>query len=219
MLTNSLIFFNNATPTMTFSIEKELDNSINFLDITIHKSIENFSFSIYRKPTTTDTTISTDSCHPHEYKHIIHYTLNRMNSYQLNKPSKEQEHNTIKQIMCNNKYGPSTLNIKRTKHTEKQEKNDTQKWAKFTYIGKETEFITKMFKNSPVKFSFTTHITIGRILSHRPTHTKPRNQLDKSGVYRLTCPDCNMTFVGQTGQSFIYDFKNTIMISNTIAIN
>jgi len=42
-----LDFFNNAMPTMMFSIEKESKNSINFLDITIHRNIENFSFSIY----------------------------------------------------------------------------------------------------------------------------------------------------------------------------
>jgi len=35
--------FNSAIPAMTFPIEKELDNSINFLDITIHKKAENFS--------------------------------------------------------------------------------------------------------------------------------------------------------------------------------
>jgi len=195
---------------MTFSIEKELDNSINFLDITAHKSIENFSFSIivYQKPTTTDTVIPNDSCHPPEHKHAaIRYMLNRMNSYQSNKSSKEQEYNTIKEIMYNNKYDPSTLNINRTKHTEKQEKNDTHKWAKFTYIGKETKFITKLFKNSPVKISFTTNNTIGRILRHRPTHTKARNQLDKSRVYRLTCPDCNMKYVGQTGRSFRIRFQ------------
>ena len=90
---------------------------------------------------------------------------------------------------------------------EKQEKNDTRKWAKFTYIGKETKFITKLFKNSPVKISFTTNNTIGRILSHRLTHTKTRNQLDKSGVYGLTCPECNMKYVGQTGRSFHIQFQ------------
>jgi len=113
---------------MTFSIEKELDNSINFSDIMIHNSIENFFFSIYRKPTTTDTIIPNDSSHPHKHKHAaIHYMLNRMNSYQLNKSSKEQEYSTIKQIMYNNKYDPSILNINRTKHTEKKGKIMTHK--------------------------------------------------------------------------------------------
>jgi len=125
--------FNNAIPAMIFSIEKEIDNSINFLDITVHKSTENFSFSIYRKPTTTDTIIPNDSCHPPEHKHAaIHYMYDRMNSYQLSKSYKEQEYNIIRQIMYNNKYDPSILNnnnrIKLTKnrirmtHTHTREK-------------------------------------------------------------------------------------------------
>ena len=89
-----LDYFNNAIHAMTFSIEKEIDNSINFLDITVHRSTENFSFSIYRKPTTTDTIILNDSCHPPEHKHAsIYYIYNRMNSYQLSKSYKEQEYN------------------------------------------------------------------------------------------------------------------------------
>jgi len=60
--------FNNILPTVKFSIEKETNNSINFLDITIRKNHDNISFSVYRKPTTTDTIILKDSCHPQEHK-------------------------------------------------------------------------------------------------------------------------------------------------------
>jgi len=34
------------------------------------------------------------------------------------------------------------------------------KWAKFTYVGKETEFIAKLFKISNLKIAFTTQNTI-----------------------------------------------------------
>jgi len=126
-----------------------------------------------------------------------------MNSYQLNKFNTEQEYNIIRQITYNNKYDPTTLNnINKTKLTEKQNKTDTHKWAKFTYTGKETKFITKLFKNSPVKISYTTNNTISRILNRKPAHTKAHKQLETSTVYRLTCPDCNMKYVGQTGRSF-----------------
>ena len=76
-----LDFFNNAIPMMTFSIEKELYNNINFLDITVHNSVENVSFSMYRKPATTDTVVPNDHSHPYEHKHAaVYYMLNRMNS-------------------------------------------------------------------------------------------------------------------------------------------
>jgi len=66
-------------PTMTFTIEEEKENRINFLDITISKENDNLSFDIHGKPTTTDTVIPNDSCHPHEHKlAAITYLANRM---------------------------------------------------------------------------------------------------------------------------------------------
>ena len=46
------------------------------------------------------------------------------------------------------------------------------KWEKFTYIGKEINFITKIFKNSPVNISYTTHNTISKLLSQQSTPSK-----------------------------------------------
>jgi hypothetical protein len=81
--------FNNAMPTMQISIEKETNNSIRFLDITIHKNHDSLSFSVYRKPTTTNTIITKDSCHPLEHKQAaIRYLVNRINIYQLDKAAK-----------------------------------------------------------------------------------------------------------------------------------
>jgi hypothetical protein len=70
------------------------------------------------------------------------------------------------------------------------------KWARFTCTGKETKSITKLFKISVVKISYTTHNTIARLLNEK---FKPNeNKFEGSGVYQLTCPDCNMKYIGQT---------------------
>jgi hypothetical protein len=74
------------------------------------------------------------------------------------------------------------------------------KWAKFTYAGKETKLITKLFKNSTVSVSYTTRNTIASLLSQKSNPKK--NKFDCSGVYHLTCPGCKMKYVGQTVRSF-----------------
>jgi len=86
-----------------------------------------------------------------------------------------------------------------------------QKWAKFTYIGEETRFITKLFKDTNVRIVFTTNNTIQKCLTMKKTL---QCKYDKSGVYQLTCPDCKMKYTGQTGrpirvrsQEHIQDFK------------
>jgi len=80
-------------PTMQFSVEKEANMSVSFLDITIHKNHDSMSFSLYREPTTTHTIIPKDSCHSTEHKQAgIRYLVNRMNNFHLDKTAKEQEH-------------------------------------------------------------------------------------------------------------------------------
>jgi hypothetical protein len=60
--------FNNLNPKLTFTIKEETDNSINFLDITISKTPDRLTYKVYRKPTTTNSIIPNDSCHPIHHK-------------------------------------------------------------------------------------------------------------------------------------------------------
>lgn len=63
-----LIEFNKQQINIQFTIEK-VNNSINFLDLSIHRKKTKLDFAIYRKHTQTGIVIPNDSCHPHEAKH------------------------------------------------------------------------------------------------------------------------------------------------------
>ena len=152
--------FNNLVPNLNFTLEKEQNNRINFLDITISKNQDGLAFEIYRKPTATDIIIPSDSCHPREHKTAaIIYYYNRLEMYKLTLESRQNEKDHIQQILANNKYDAPTLK-KSIRETRQQQNEQKQKWAKFTYVGKETRLITKLFKNTNVKIAFTTNNTI-----------------------------------------------------------
>jgi len=51
---NILNDFNAIQPTLKFTAQTETNNSINYLDVTIHKTPQKWKISIYRKPTFTD---------------------------------------------------------------------------------------------------------------------------------------------------------------------
>jgi hypothetical protein len=89
----------------------------------------------------------------------VHYLYNRMNTYQLSQSNGKQE-DTILQILSNHKYDPSILN--KVKHRkEKPKQNDkNHMWAKFTYTGQVTLFITKIFKKANIKIAFSTNNTV-----------------------------------------------------------
>jgi len=131
-----------------------MNRQINYLDITIQRTQRGFSTNIYRKPTTTDSIIPNDSWHPICHKMAaIHYIYNMMNTYQLSQSAVKQEENTIIQILSNNKYDSSILDkVKHKKENPKpKQDNKNHKWAKFTYTGRETLFITKIFKKPTSK--------------------------------------------------------------------
>ena len=59
--------------------------------------------------------------------------------------------------------------LRRVTHKYKKEKKEKQKrkkkWAKFIYVGRQTKFITKLFKNDELEVSFKTENTIGKLLT------------------------------------------------------
>jgi hypothetical protein len=67
------------------------------------------------------------------------------------------------------------------------------------YVGKETYHITSIFRHTDIQITFRTNSTIQNLLTQR----KPDpDKFSSSGVYKLTCPECNKACVGQTGRRF-----------------
>jgi hypothetical protein len=56
--------FNAIRPKLQFTAEEERDNTLNYLDISIHRTPTNLKTSIYRKSTFTDIIIPYISNHP-----------------------------------------------------------------------------------------------------------------------------------------------------------
>jgi len=85
-------------------MEEEINNSINFLDITNSKDENLLSFNAHRKPNATDIIIPNDSSHPPQQKlGAIRYMVYRLSTYTINKTNKRKEYDAIKQILHNNK--------------------------------------------------------------------------------------------------------------------
>ena len=122
--------------------------------------------------------------------------------------NKLHEYNNIKYILHKN-YHPNILDETIMSINEKQliwhdiqeQEQQHKKWGTFTYIGKQTTYITKLFKNKNVKIAFRTQNTIGHILRHNDNPNQNAH-FKKSGIYQLTCPNCKKKYKGQTRRSF-----------------
>ena len=55
-------------------------------------------------------------------------------------------------------------------------------------------------KKTNIESAFSTNNTVEKLLSKKPEQTT--NIYDRSGIYQLECPTCNMRYIGQTGRPF-----------------
>jgi hypothetical protein len=202
---NILDDFNALHPKMTFTAEVETNQTLNFLDINIQKTPTNFKVAVYRKPTFTDVIIPYTSNHPAHHKYAAaRFLYNRLNSYDLQHKEYQTELNTIHNILRNNSFPIKPHSTHTKKPTLPKEPKTPPKWASFTYFGKETSYITNVFRHTELKIALRTNNTIGKLLTPKNHTHDPYSQ---SGAYKLTCPDCGKAYVGQTGRQFSVRYK------------
>lgn len=203
-----LEFINNIHNNIKFTIEKEINSSINFLDITIKKSENKHDFSIYHKPTHTDTTIHNTSCHPIQHKLASFFSMiHRLVTLPLNKTNFQTELNIIKQIAINNGYSALTIDKILNKKLYKKAINlvfpttneNKNNYKVISYIGHISTKIKNFLRNLNINIAFKTNNTLGK---HIKNNKSKLNKGNKSGVYKLKCNDCPKVYIGQTGRNF-----------------
>jgi hypothetical protein len=60
--------FNVQHKDLYFTVNKEMDNQIAYLDLNLINKQGQLEVEVYKKPTTTDITINNTTCYPREYK-------------------------------------------------------------------------------------------------------------------------------------------------------
>jgi len=190
-------------PNLQFTPTLEQNNTVNFLDLHIIRHPNKIEIDIYRKPTTTDTTINFTSNHPTEHKMAAYrFLIHRMLSLPLNSEKKNIEWQKILTIASNNKFPLQLITRLKTQMRQSTQKNTTneenRKWATFTFHSPKIRKITNLFKHTNIKIAFRSTNTIQKI-------TEPRKQDNtqehsKSGIYKLACKTCSKAYIGQTSR-------------------
>ncbi|XP_050518098.1 uncharacterized protein LOC126892578 [Diabrotica virgifera virgifera] len=185
---NILVSLNNLHPAITFTLETESNNSINFLDLTLTRIENKLSFSVFRKPTQTDHTIPRSSNHPFQQKMASFYCyIHRLLSLPLSDTNFTSELDIIKQLAYSNGYSPTLvdniLNKLRNKRNRSLAYNATPDnsnsevmYRSISYIGYPSDNIAKILNNIPnLKLSFKCKENIRSIFSHTKDRIKKKN--------------------------------------------
>jgi len=207
-------YTNTVHANLQFTPTLESNSYINFLDLTIIRRSTHIEIDIYRKPTTTDTTIHFTSIHPNEHKFAAYrYHIERMLNLPLKTVQQKREWSTILHIAQRNGFPPTVIHKLRhqvehkTKHTTPHNSKN-KKWATFTYISSQIRMVTNIFRNTNIRIAYKCHNTIANLIKPpRDHHTPPHS---KWGIYQLTCNTCNLLYVGQTSCSLNIRFQEHI---------
>jgi hypothetical protein len=105
-----------------------------------------------------------------------------------------------------NQYKLKHIQQKPRTNTDPIKKNNSKKWAIFTYTGRETKNVTEVLKYANINIAYNTKNTIEHIL--RPElSTATEHIYNNSSIYQLKCFDCPKKYIGQTGRTFKTRYK------------
>ena len=191
----------------------ESEGQINFLDLKIMRKTTNLEIDIFRKPTTTNTTINYFSKHPQEHKLAAYrYYIERMLTLSPNKEHQHKEWITILKSAQSNNFPRNILIRLRqqriTRTTPLTESKINTKWMTFTYISPQIRKITNLFKHTNVRISFKCNNKITQFLKPNTNNNIPT--YNKCGIYKLTCNTCKLGYVGQTSRSLKLRFQEHV---------
>ena len=204
----------NTIDVLKFTMEKEKNNTINFLDLTISKDFTNkqLRFNIYRKPTTTDIVIPNRSYTNISHKHAsFRFLLNRAISIPQNSEDFKTEIQKIITIAKNNGYSCKELqNIYNKIHTNNITKtiypHAKQKRRRITSTYHHT--LNKTIKSVLTKYDIEYVNGNGSKIGNMISNCKHKFQnMEKSGIYRIDCNDCDKFYIGQCGRKILKRFK------------
>ena len=110
-----LINMNSLHTSLKFTSEKEVNQSLPFLDVLVTKSTNNFTTSIYRKATFTGEYIRWNSFGPKTRKTNLIATLTHCAFKICSKSSLQQELDTIRSLFLENGYPESVISARISK--------------------------------------------------------------------------------------------------------
>jgi hypothetical protein len=209
-----LNFLNSQHKTIKFTMEKEVDNTINFLDVKINRGIDDsISTSTYRKPTFTGVMLNWNSLTSIKYKKgLISCLLDRSAKICSSETQKLIEMEELRNLLINNNYPPQIIDNEFKKYEKYKQLNvektvnpdEKIKYLSIPFINDKSEIIGRKiqqsvndyFSNVKLRVAFKSPATLE---SHFPYKDKVIDPSKLSMVvYHLKCKNCPAHYIGQS---------------------
>ncbi|XP_068083584.1 uncharacterized protein [Anabrus simplex] len=197
-----LTHLNSIHPRIQFTVEKEKDGELAFLDVLVkRKNDGSLGHQVYRKPTHTDRYLNKNSNHHPGQKRAMMKTLVDRALRVCEPEYIEKELRHLDLALQTNGY--TVQEVRRALHPRRQPANSKREEprkkgiAYLPYIRDVTDRIGRLLERHEVKTIFQPTQQLRNMLR---SAKDPRDPLTSTGVYRIPC-SCGAVYIGTTGRS------------------
>ena len=202
----SLEILNAQDDSVKFTIEEEQDSKLPFLDVEVIRVKGSLEIDIYRKSTHVDSYIHNRSYNPPAHKYAIFNSLiHRMVTLPLTEDRRAKEWIRILEVARKNGFYERDIWRIRKRKEYKARINETttltntdedKKFAAITYHPQLANNFKKVFRKYGLQAASVNKCSTRAIFHPKLKDTTPDEE--KSGIYRISCNDCEKVYIGQT---------------------
>ncbi|XP_065647894.1 uncharacterized protein LOC136077140 [Hydra vulgaris] len=222
---------NRQHKNLRFTMEKEKDNQIPFLDVLINKS-NSLSTSVYHKKTYTGLLQNFFSFAPSCYKTgLIRCLIDR--TYKINNTwfGFDKDIKNLSLVLKNNQFPQKVIDTEIKLYVEKKINppvintvdNINIRYFKLPFIGFYSNFtktkidkiIKKYCKNVIIKFIFTTDKLKNNFCIKDPL---PK-MLKSNVVYKFSCAGCNASYIGETSRHLTTRINEHLTMPSSMSLS
>ena len=207
---------NSKHPNIKFTIEKENEGVLSFLDVLVQKDTHgSFTTTTYRKPTYTGLLTNFTSFVPLSYKFALVKTLfNRAAKINSSAAGLEKDKMLIKNTLLKNSFPPvcidkvkSSIQLLEGVQNQENPRKQEIRYFKLPYIGEFSKITRLNLKRISEKYCHMlpsyriifTSTKIGSIFSNKQ---KLPEGLISNVIYKFKCAGCSSCYIGETTRNF-----------------
>ena len=192
---------NGFCPAIQFTMEREQDRKLPFLDVLVCRDRARLKTSVYSKPTASNLYLKYDSNHPASMKAGIVRCLNARAQAVCSEPaSLHEERVHLSDIFQCNGYPRSFIDrsIKKRKHVRQQAEETSQEktFIKLPYVRGVSEKLAKIFRPMGIQVAHSSNRLRNRLVKAKDA-VKPEKK--KGAVYQISC-SCGSVYIGESGR-------------------
>lgn len=212
---------NEQYESINFTYEEEREGKLAFLDLMLCRKNDRIDIAVHHKPTSTMRYITADSHTPIQHKKAaFHSMIHRLVKLPLSLSNYNIEYNHILTVAKRNGYRKKMIDDIIVMHTKKvtrtnqttvfsqnsNDNNNTQlKRVCVSFVPSVTNKIKSVFKRFGMELVYSNNNKIKQMLGSTKDKTPT---LEKSGIYKIECSDCDKRYYGQTKRNINVRFKD-----------